>query len=272
MENKNEINEYLKIKILTVLFIKENYYCLLYNNLTNDCMKNYTSLSSSPTTNYMQFNNDMQKQQPYQSQQYVKNQNGNQNDKHNDKHNDHNLYTSEDIINVNKPFFNNLHNQELQSIVLPFYIPIIDIVISNDLAIEIVDHSSIETRERILCKGRIRKYRLNDIIKNYDIFIEMENENVFHVKRRGIMMRTRVSEDLRRHIIKTMVNYVADGGDVDRKVISSSSSSSSSSSFGGSISRGSEQDIHASLLRQHGNTKPKKGCFSFLSCFRATHD
>ena len=228
-------------------------------------MKNYTSLSSSPTTNYMQFNTDIQKQQSFQPQQYVKNQNGNQNG----NQNSHNLYTSEDIINVNKPLFNNLHNQELQSIVLPFYIPIIDIVISNDLAIEIVDHSSIETRERILCSGKIRKYRLNDIIKNYDIFIEMENENVFHVKRRGIMMRTRVSEDLRRHIIKTMVNYVADGGDVDRKVISSSSCSSSSS-LGGCGS--GAQDIHTSLLHQHGNTKPKKGCFSFLSCFRATHD
>ena len=267
MKNRNEINEHSKIKILTFLFIKENYYCLLYNNPTNDSMKNYTSLSSSPTTNYMQFNTDIQKQQPQQSfqpqQQYVKTENTT----YNGKHNDHNLYTSEDIINVNRPLFNNLHNQGLQSIVLPFYIPIIDIVISNDLAIEIVDHSSIETKERILCSGKIRKYRLNDIIKNYDIFIEMENENVFHVKKRGIMMRTRVSEDLRKHIIKTMVNYVADGGDVDQKVISSSSSSSSM----GRSSSGA-QDIHTSLLRQHGNTKPKKGWFSFLSCFRATHD
>ena len=190
-------------------------------------MKNYTSLSSGPNGNY----------------------------------NSHNLYTSEDIINVNNPYFNNLHNQELQAIVLPFYIPIIDIVISNDLMIEIVDHINIETKERILCKGRIRKYRLNGIMKNYDMFIEMENENVFHVKRRGIMMRTRVSEDLRRHIIKTMVNYVADGGDVDPKV-----NSNSSSSLGG----GSAKDLHSSLL--HQNTKPKKGCFSFLSCFRATND
>ncbi len=216
----------------------------------------------------MQFNPDMQKHQLHQSsqsQQQVKTENSN--------HNDYNLYTSEDIINVNKPLFNNLHNEKLQSIVLPFYIPIIDIVISNDLAIEIVDHSSIETKERILCSGKIRKYRLNGIVKNYDIFIEMENENVFHVKRRGIMMRTRVSEDLRRHIIKTMVNYVADGGDIDQKVISSSYSSSSSSSLGGGGGGGSgAQDIHSSLLRQHANTKPKKGCFSFLSCFGATQD
>ena len=224
-------------------------------------MKNYTSLSSSPTTNYMQFKPDMQKQQSqqsHQSQQQVKTENA--------KHNGHNLYTSEDIINVNKPLFNNLHNQELQTIVLPFYIPIIDIVISNDLVIEIVDHSSIETKERILCSGRIRKYRLNDIIKNYDMFIEMENENVFHVKRRGIMMRARVSEDLRRHIIKTMVNYVADGGDVDPKV----NSRSSSSSLGGG-GGGGTQDIHTSLLREN-DVKPKKGCFSFLSCFGATQD
>jgi hypothetical protein len=208
----------------------------------------------------MQFKPDMQKQQPQQPQQQVKTENA--------KNNGHNLYTSEDIINVNKPLFNNLHNQELQTIVLPFYFPIIDIIISNDLVIEIVDHSSIETKERILCSGKIRKYRLNDIIKNYDMFIEMENENVFHVKRRGIMMRTRVSEDLRRHIIKTMVNYVADGGDVDRKVISSSFSSSSSS-LGGCGS--GAQDIHTSLLRVN-DVKPKKGCFSFLSCLGTTYD
>ena len=226
-------------------------------------MKNYTSLSSSPTTNYMQFKPDIQKQQSHQSQQSQQ-----QVRTENTKNNDHNLYTSEDIINVNKPFFNNLHNQELQSIVLPFYIPIIDIVISNDLAIEIVDHSSIETKERILCSGKIRKYRLNGIIKNYDIFIEMENENVFHVKRRGIMMRTRVSEDLRRHIIKTMVNYVADGGDVDPKVNSRSSSLLGGGGGGGGSGA---QDIHTSLMREN-DVKPKKGCFSFLSCFGTTQD
>jgi uncharacterized membrane protein YgcG len=225
-------------------------------------MKNYTSLSSSPNTNYIQFNPDLQRQQ---SEQSVERENG--------RSGSQSIYTYEDIINIKNM---GMEVKELQTIVLPFYIPIIDIVISNDLSIEIVDHSSIETKERILCSGRIRKYRLNGIVKNYDIFIEMENGSVFHVKKRGIMMRTRVSEDLRRHIIKTMVNYVADGSDVDSKMNSSCSSYSSSSSslgggggggVGGDGGGGIVQDIHTPLLREK-EVKPKKGCLGFLACFR----
>ena len=89
-----------------------------------------------------------------------------------------------------------------------------DIIIFNDLFIEVVDNGSIETKNKVLISGKIRKYRLNGSIKNYDIFIEMENEDVFHVKKRGIMMRVRVPEELRQLILNTMVNYVADGGDI----------------------------------------------------------
>lgn len=236
-------------------------------------MKNYTSLGSSPNTNYLYYNHDTQRQQTHQS---IKNENshdrsGNGNGNGNGNSS---IYTYEDIINI-KNMGTGTGVKELQTIVLPFYIPIIDIVISNDLMIEIVDHSNIETKERILCSGRIRKYRLNGIVKNYDIFIEMENENVFHVKKRGIMMRTRVTEDLRRHIVNTMVNYVADGGDLDPKVNSCSSSSSSFSlggvGVGGGVDGGNAQDIHKPLLHVN-KPKPKKGCLGFLSCFGSTHD
>ena len=226
-------------------------------------MKNYTSLSSSPNTNYMQFNPDLQRQQS------LERENGRSGSGSGNGSGSQSIYTYEDIINIKNM---GMEVKELQTIVLPFYIPIIDIVISNDLSIEIVDHSSIETKERILCSGRIRKYRLNGIVKNYDIFIEMENGSVFHVKKRGIMMRTRVSEDLRRHIIKTMVNYVADGSDVDSKMNSSCSSYSSSSLGGvgggdGGGGGGIVQDIHTPLLREK-EVKPKKGCLGFLACFR----
>jgi hypothetical protein len=226
-------------------------------------MKNYTSLSSSPNTNYMQFNPDMQRHHSHQS---VEKESGKYSDRSGSGSGSQSIYTYEDIINIKNM---GMDVKELQTIVLPFYVPIIDIVISNDLEIEIVDHSSIETKERILCSGRIRKYRLNGIVKNYDIFIEMENGSVFHVKKRGIMMRTRVSDDLRRYIIKTMVNYVADGSDGDSNV-NSSCSSSTSSLLGGGVGGGA-QDIHTPLLRENV-VKPKKGCLGFLSCFGSTRD
>ena len=239
-------------------------------------MKNYTSLNSNSNTNYLNYNPDTQRHQltKYENSQYSgRSGSGNGNGNGNG-----NLYTYEDVININNMGAGaGVGVKELQTIVLPFYIPIIDIVISNDLMIDIVDHISIETKERILCSGRIRKYRLNGIMKNYDIFIEMENGSVFHVKRRGIMMKTRVTEDLRKHIVNTMVNYVADGGDLDPKVnsccYSSSSSSSSSSLLGGGGGGGvyNAQDIHTPLLREQ-EVKPKKGCLGFLACFGSTRD
>ena len=111
-----------------------------------------------------------------------------------------------------------------------------DIVISNDLFIEVVDNGSIETKNKVLISGKIRKYRLNGSIKNYDIFIEMENEDVFHVKKRGIMMRVRVPEELRQLILNTMVNYVADGGELDSKSRAGSGGSRGGSSGGGGAS------------------------------------
>jgi hypothetical protein len=128
------------------------------------------------------------------------------------------LYTTENIIKINNNNNNNNNNSinsnsmtgtsingndsfvagevVYQTIVIPFYICLMDIIIFNDLFIEVVDNSSIETKNNVLISGKIRKYRLNGAMKNYDIFIEMENEDVFHVKKRGIMMRVRLSEEL----------------------------------------------------------------------------
>jgi hypothetical protein len=198
-------------------------------------MKNYTSLSYSPNTNYIRFTGDRGQGglgglgdnlgiKNLENHETLEKREINRNSSNISE--TYNPYTTENIINISNSHVTRYDEDELQTIVLPFYIPIIDIVISNDLLIEIVDHSSIETKNRILCSGRIRKYRLNGIIKNYDIFIEMENENVYHVKKRGIMMRTRVNEALRKKIIKTMVNYVGDGGDIDPKNNSTENSSS----------------------------------------------
>ena len=114
----------------------------------------------------------------------------------------------------------------------------------------------------------------------------MENENVFHVKKQGIMMRTHVSEDLRRHIVKKMVNYISDKNDVNPNVNyqssslgGRSSSSSSSSGGGGGGDRNSNknadnaQDIYKPLLRENKVKSNKgKGCLGFLACFGSTRN
>ena len=216
-------------------------------------MKNYTSLGSSPNTSYMRFNDTsngdgngsgslggwgdnasfkrfetymtgdtIQKSEINQKLQSLPiSQSPPENYKHSPPRNTPELYTSEDIININsnKSFPNSPRHDEFSIIVLPFYIPIINIVIANGLHVEIVDHSNKggADKNNVICSGKIRKYRLNGVVKNYDIFVEIGNENIYHVKKRGIMMRVRVKDELRQLIIKTMVNYVADGGDIDPK-------------------------------------------------------
>jgi len=162
----------------------------------------------------------------------------------------YNPYSSEKLIDISRNSYTNstLDNVDYQCIVLPFYRCIIDIVILNDLHVEIVDNNNIETKNKVLCEGKIRKYRFNGAIQNHDIFVEMMNESVFHVKRRGIMMRVNVSEDLRRHIINTMVNYVGDGGDIIKDTTIDAS--------GG---------IHInSVIKTNKNKNKKSGCFK---CF-----
>ena len=84
---------------------------------------------------------------------------------------------------------NNISEIIYKTIVMPFYIPLVDYVISNDLFIEIIDSLN---KNNIIGEGIIKKYRLNGPPSNYDMFIETEKENVYHVKRRGIMMRRKI--------------------------------------------------------------------------------
>jgi hypothetical protein len=196
-------------------------------------MKNYTSLGSSPPTDYIRFNDGgnvlggggsggagggsaksmrVENNGSHEKREIMQNS---------DKIiNTHNLYSYESIINVNDHLHMNPSSVDTnkQTIVLPFYRCVIDLVILNDLHVDIVDNMNTEIKNKVLCSGKIRKYRFNGAIQNYDLFIEMMNENVFHVKKRGIMMRVNVSEDLRRLIINTMVNYVADGGDMIKEI------------------------------------------------------
>jgi hypothetical protein len=102
-------------------------------------------------------------------------------------------------------------------------------------------------KNNVICSGKIRKYRINGVVKNYDMFVEIGNENIYHVKKRGIMMRVRVKDELRQIIVKTMVNYVADGGEIHTK-----NNSLENISIGGGVSGG-----------------VKKRTFSFFGCFKS---
>jgi hypothetical protein len=226
-------------------------------NYRKSIMKGYTSLGSSPNTNYIRFNDNggggsgsgsggrsivgspgslggwadnsafkrLDSYSIYGKHETLQKREINRNS--DSVIVNQNLYTTENIIQNVDPKSENFVPGEIvyKTIVIPFYVCLMDIIIFNDLFIEVVDNSSIETKNKVLISGKIRKYRLNGVIKNYDIFIEMENEDVFHVKKRGIMMRVRVPEELRKLIINTMVNYVADGGDLDPKSRSGSAGS-----------------------------------------------
>jgi hypothetical protein len=231
-------------------------------------MKNYTSLASTPHTDYTKFTGGagptdatdntaikrLDNHEMLQTREIHRNSNDNSK-----LGNYFYPYTSENIININGNDANRLlenEKEERQPIVLPFYIPIIDIIISNDLSIDIVDHSirvGVDTKESILCSGKIRKYRVIGDVKECNFIIEMENNTEFHVKKKGIMMRTSVHDDLRRHIIKIMVNYIEGGGMIDGNTRISTTSSGDCG----------------------GNTvvvKPKKKWFHKFACFSSTPD
>ena len=263
-------------------------------------MKGYTSLSSSPTTNYMRFDDNsvgggtgrnrgggivgspgslgglgdnisFKRFEKYISNEVQQKREINQNS--GTINENHNLYTTENIIQIGDTNNKNISNEPFvagevvyRTVVIPFYICLMDTVISNDLFIEVVDNGSIETKNKVLISGKLRKYRLNGGIKNYDIFIEMENEDVFHVKKRGIMMRVRVSEDLRQLIINTMVNYVADGGELDSKSKVGSSRSASGASGASGVS------ISSSPVNTQNGGGRSGGVFSCFGCFKSRHD
>jgi hypothetical protein len=229
-------------------------------------MKNYKSLASPPHTDYTKFiGGQAGLTEPIDStaikrlENHEKLQTREINRNSHDKSklgNYYHPYTSEDIININGNNRLLTYEEERHPIVLPFYIPIIDIIISNDLSIDIVDHSirvGVDTKESILCSGKIRKYRVIGDVKECNFIIEMENNTEFHVKKKGIMMRTSVHDDLRRHIIKIMVNYIEGGGMIDRNTRSSTTSS------GGS---GCNTVV----------VKPKKKWFHMFACFSSTPD
>jgi len=269
-------------------------------------MKGYTSLSSSPNTNYMRFNDNIASggasrgivgspgslgglgdnigfkrfdtyiSSEVQQKREINRKSGTLNE-------NTNLYTTENIIQINDNNNNNKNSSNknisnepfvagevvYRTVVIPFYICLMDIIILNDLFIEIVDNGSIETKNKVLISGKLRKYRLNGGIKNYDIFIEMDNEDVFHVKKRGIMMRVRVPEELRQLIINTMVNYVADGEDLDTKSKSKSrAGSSGASGSGADASSLSPVNTRNSI----GRGGRGGGVFSCFGCFTSRHE
>ena len=90
-----------------------------------------------------------------------------------------------------------------KTITIPFNIPVIDYVIENNFFIELIDNIN---KNELLGQGKIKKYRFNGLPTDYDIYIEMENENVYHVRKRGIMMRVKVEEDQYRSIVKMLSN------------------------------------------------------------------
>ena len=268
-------------------------------------MKGYTSLSSSPNTNYIRFNDNsagggagrgvvgspgslgglgdnigFKRFETYMSSEAQQKREINR--KSGTLNENHNLYTTENIIQIvdnnnnNNKNNNNKDNEPFvagevvyRTVVIPFYICLMDIVILNDLFIEVVDNGSIETKNKVLISGKLRKYRLNGGIKNYDIFIEMDNEDVFHVKKRGIMMRVRVPEDLRQLIINTMVNYVADGEDIDSK---SKSKSKAGSGSGGGSGGGAAVAFSSSPADTWNGVGRGGGVFSCFGCFTSRHD
>ena len=74
-------------------------------------------------------------------------------------------------------------------------------------------------------------------------------------------MRVNVTDELRKLIINTMVNYVADGGDVNMR---KSSDRDSLVGTGGGIAAGSSN--------KGGRGGGKGGWFGWLSCFTSRND
>jgi hypothetical protein len=165
------------------------------------------------------------------------------------------------IINTNS------NNGELvyKTIVMPFYLPLIDYVISNDFFIEIVD--TLNKNHVVIGGGKIRKYRLNGSPSNYDMFIETEIENVFHINKRGVMMRLKVNDQQYKTIIKILTNLNnvpgagagagAEAGNSLGNVVTSSPSNSPGNPNAVILGRG-----------VRGSAK-KTGLFKWFKCFSA---
>ena len=151
---------------------------------------------------------------------------------------------------------NDTHNQTngeiiYKTITIPFNIPIIDYVIENKLFIEIIDNIN---KNELIGQGKIRKYRFNGLPTDYDIYVEMENEDVYHVKKRGIMMRVKISEDQYKVIVKMLTNINTENSGNGR---------GSASGRGGASGSGGGQGASRNAL-----IKKKKGFFSCFACLQ----
>ena len=234
-------------------------------------MKNYTSLvpspGTSPTTNYIRFQND------------GKGGNGGNGgngdrgggglggladniglqrlEKHDERIRRENIGNSGNNISIIPPYDDNgdivINGVVFRTTLVPFYYCIIDLVIINDIYVDIIDNSSDDKKKTILASGKIRKYRLNGSKTDYNVYVEFANENVYHVNKRGIVMRMKVSQDMRKLIINTMVNFVGDG---NKGGESANSGVVESGRAGGGGSSGDGR-------------RAKGGWFGCLSCFKA---
>jgi hypothetical protein len=245
-------------------------------------MKNYTSLGTSPTTNYIRFINEDAARGGVGGGNSLGGLGGlggladnlalSRLEKHDER-------KSREIIGnslINKSIIRNQNGDDIggnevvsncndthRPIIIPFHCCLMDIVINNDLCIEIVDNSNIEMKNKVLASGKIRKYRLNGNIQDYDIFVEFENEDVYRVNKRGIMMKVTVSEEVRKLIINTMVNYVADGKDVDLR---------KSGSGGAAAATVAAANASGRAGGAGGAGERRRGWFGWLSCFTSRND
>ena len=228
-------------------------------------MKNYTSLApspgTSPTTNYIRFPNDVT---------------GGRNsgdrggglggladnlsllrlEKPDERIRREIVGNSVNNISIIPPYDDNgdivINGIVYKTTIVPFYYCIIDLIIINDIYVDIIDNSCEETKKTVLASGKIRKYRLNGSKMDYNIYVEFTNENVYHVNRRGIVMRMKVSQEMRKLIINTMVNFVGDGNNK-----------------GGEFSK---SGVSGSGSVERGGRGAKTGWFGCLSCFKAGND
>jgi len=236
-------------------------------------MKNYTSLmpspGTSPTTNYIRFQND------------GKGGSGglggladNLGLQRLEKHDEHirreNIGNSGNNVSIIPPYDDNgdivIKDVVYRTTLVPFYYCIIDLVIINDIYVDIIDNSGDEKRKTVLASGKIRKYRLNGSKTDYNVYVEFANENVYHVNKRGIVMRMKVSQEMRKLIINTMVNFVGDGR-------------SSSSSKGGEFANSEVVDYGRAGVGGSGGGGGSRGgrgakgrWFGCLSCFKSQND
>jgi len=176
-------------------------------------------------------------------------------EKHDERIRRENIGNSGNNISIIPPYDDNgdivMNGVVYKTTVVPFYYCIIDLVIINDIYVDIIDNTSDETKKTILASGKIRKYRVNGSKMDYNIYVEFANENVYHVNKRGIVMRMKVSQDMRKLIINTMVNFVGDGNKGGESAKSGFVESGRAGGGGG------------------GRTGAKGGWFGCLSCFKS---